>query len=103
MWKAMLLAGALGSLSPWPARGQAQPPDVPDADIQRACEQALAKRGIRNPSEEQRRRCAADVRARIANGQIKVTRCVRALDPNQQGWSMDAGDFARLQGIPMCR
>jgi hypothetical protein len=100
MLKAILVA-VLGALIPAAAPAQSGAP-VPDAEIQAACDRALAERGVRTPSRQLRDRCLKMARARIARGQIQPRTCWYAVDPNQVGWSMDSADFARIGNIPMC-
>jgi hypothetical protein len=104
MWKAILLAVALSALGPSAAVAQTRAAAVSETELQAACDRAFAARRITNPSVELRRRCLATLRARVAKGQVRVTRCWRVTDPAQRGWSPTAQQFARMQasGMPMC-
>jgi len=74
------------------------------ASLRALCDRALAARGMAHASFAVRQRCVAMLRARLAGSQARQRRvvCYYMIDPNQRGWSMDAQDFARLQGIRPC-
>lgn len=93
MWKAILLAGALGAAS-FAALAPARAADLKVPKLHAAA----CDPGAATPHP---RRCAA---VGTAKAQAPVTPCWKHFDSAQSGWSLSPQQFAQTQaaGMPQC-